>query len=155
MLAHYFDSPIGRLCVIGEDAITRIYFENSLPDLPEDPSNLLKEAERQIMEYLEGERRAFDLPVRTEFGGFREAVMESMRRIPYGTVMTYGALAQSAGYPGAARAAGTVCSRDPLPLIYPCHRIVPSSGGIGAFGGTPEVKRKLLTIEGYLTPRVS
>ena len=55
-----------------------------------------------------------------------------------------------AGRAGAARAAGTACARNPVPLVVPCHRVVPGSGGIGAYGGGTERKRLLLELEGAL-----
>jgi methylated-DNA-[protein]-cysteine S-methyltransferase len=82
-------------------------------------------------------------------------VLETLHReIARGDVVTYGRLAERAGHPGAARAVGTACARNPIPLIVPCHRVVPGSGGIGGYGGGPERKRVLLELEGALTPRL-
>ena len=67
-----------------------------------------------------------------------------------GEVVTYGALAGLAGNPRAYRAAATACARNPVPILVPCHRVVPAGGGIGAYGGGPERKRALLELEGAL-----
>ena len=64
--------------------------------------------------------------------------------------MTYGALAARLGHPKAARAVGTACARNPVPLIVPCHRVVPRGGGVGSYAGGPDVKRRLLAHEGAL-----
>ena len=61
--------------------------------------------------------------------------LEVMARIPYGTVMTYGEFAALAGKPKAARAAGSACASNPIPIIYPCHRVVRADGSLGNYGG--------------------
>ena len=58
-----------------------------------------------------------------------------MARIPYSAVVTYAELAAAAGKPGASRAAGTACSTNPIPIIYPCHRVVRAGGTLGNYGG--------------------
>lgn len=83
-------------------------------------------------------------------GAFRRQVLEELQRIPFGGVVTYGALAARAGRPRAARAAGTACARNPVPLLIPCHRVVPGSGGVGSYGGGPHRKRELLAMEGVV-----
>ena len=65
--------------------------------------------------------------------------------------MTYGALALRAGNPRAFRAAATACARNPIPIIVPCHRVLPVSGGIGDYGGGRERKRAQLELEGSLS----
>ena len=62
--------------------------------------------------------------------------------------MTYGALAARVGRPRAARAVGTACATNPVPIIVPCHRVLPGGGGVGSYGGGPDVKRLLLAHEG-------
>jgi methylated-DNA-[protein]-cysteine S-methyltransferase len=66
-------------------------------------------------------------------------------------VVTYGALAARVGHPGAARAVGSACATNPVPIVVPCHRVVPGSGGVGSYGGGPERKRRLLAHEGVRT----
>ncbi len=68
-----------------------------------------------------------------------------------GQVVTYGDLARRAGNPRAYRAAATACARNPIPILVPCHRVLPGGGGLGAYGGGPERKRALLTLEGAPT----
>ena len=58
-----------------------------------------------------------------------------MAQIPYGTVMTYGEFAAFARKPKAARAAGSACASNPIPIIYPCHRVVRADGSLGNYGG--------------------
>jgi methylated-DNA-[protein]-cysteine S-methyltransferase len=79
---------------------------------------------------------------------FQRAVVETLRNIPWGEVVTYGELAALAGYPNAQRAAGSVCAHNRFPLVVPCHRVV-AANGIGRYGaGGVEYKRRLLELEG-------
>jgi methylated-DNA-[protein]-cysteine S-methyltransferase len=78
---------------------------------------------------------------------FQRAVVETLRGVPWGEVVTYGELAALAGYPNAQRAAGSVCAHNRFPLVVPCHRVV-AANGIGRYGaGGVEYKRRLLELE--------
>ena len=147
MLAHSFDTVLGILTAVESDGHIVMLRFGGLPDIDTGETPLLLETERQIREYIAGERRQFDLPVDIQCDGFRREVMEAMAGIPYGKTMSYGRIAKSCGHPGAARAVGTVCRKNPLAIIYPCHRVVPSSGGTGDYSGPPGMKEKLLAIE--------
>lgn len=82
-------------------------------------------------------------------GGARRKLQATLARVTWGVTITYGELAELAGYPRAARAAGSACARNPLGLVIPCHRVVPASGGIGSFGfHGSDYKRRLLALEG-------
>ncbi|MFC3849450.1 methylated-DNA--[protein]-cysteine S-methyltransferase [Corynebacterium hansenii] len=149
-----FDSPLGPL---GLAASPRGLVEVSLrgpvaPHGPEDDPDaraILDVARRQLTEYFAGERREFDVPLDVDLGdGFRGRALAALTRVPFGETVTYGGLADAAGYPKAARAAGTACSTNPLAIFIPCHRVVPASGGIGKYGGGEPMKRALLELEG-------
>src|SRR5262245_20024253 len=78
------------------------------------------------------------------------AIVEALRSVPRGEVVSYGELAALAGRPRAPRAAGTVCSMNRFSFIVPCHRVV-SASGIGSYGDAGvEVKRRLLALEGVV-----
>lgn len=79
---------------------------------------------------------------------FERAVLEKLRTIPRGEVRPYRWLAAEVGRPGAVRAVGNVMARNPIPLILPCHRVVPNQGGVGNYGWGPDMKRTLLREEG-------
>jgi methylated-DNA-[protein]-cysteine S-methyltransferase len=83
---------------------------------------------------------------------FERAVLQTLRRIPPGQVRTYGEIARALGKPSAARAVGTACARNPLPLLIPCHRVVRSDGKLGGYSlrGGATLKRQLLEAEGAL-----
>ncbi len=88
-----------------------------------------------------------DLSSRSEF---HQEVLRATARIPRGEVRTYGELAEIVGRPRAARAVGTAMARNPVPLLVPCHRVVPSSGGVGNYGLGKGLKAKLLAGEGVV-----
>ena len=121
------------------------------PRVLESPKRL-DEERRELEDYFEGRRQEFDVPVDWSLTspGFRSRALQAVARIPYGKTQTYAEVAKSAGNPRAFRAAGTACGVNPIPLIVPCHRVVQSGGGIGNYGGGPEMKRGLLELEGAL-----
>ena len=81
---------------------------------------------------------------------FQRAVADALRRVPRGEVVTYGELGALAGYPGAARAAGSFCAGNRFAVLVPCHRVV-GAAGIGSYGRTGVgVKRRLLALEGVV-----
>jgi O-6-methylguanine DNA methyltransferase len=94
--------------------------------------------------------RKFD-PVPMDLSGMSEfqlRVLKALRQVPSGKVRTYAWLAKQAGNPRAARAVGNAMARNPIPLLIPCHRVVPASGGVGNYGLGVARKRRLLSREG-------
>jgi len=107
-------------------------------------------AATQIEEYARGERRDFDLPL--DWSGVdptHRRVLETLREIaPYGHTVTYGELGVRSGV-GDAREIGVHMATNPLPIVFPCHRVV-ASDGLGGYGGGVQLKRRLLELEGAL-----
>jgi methylated-DNA-[protein]-cysteine S-methyltransferase len=100
--------------------------------------------------FFAGEDADFrDVPVDLEWATpFQRAVADALRAVPRGTVVSYGELAALAGYPGAARAAGSFCAHNRFMLIVPCHRVV-GAAGLGGYGSAGlDTKRRLLALEG-------
>lgn len=115
-----------------------------------DASTLLAEARRQILDYFDGRLRRFDLPLAPAGTDFQRAVWAAMCAIPYGAVRTYGEIATELDAP--ARAVGTACGRNPIPIVIPCHRVVGGGGRLTGFSGGDgiETKRALLQLEGAM-----
>jgi len=103
---------------------------------------------RELSEYLKGARSHYTVEPLLSGTDFQVRVWETLRRIPYGQVVTYGELAARAGYPRAARAVGMAMARNRIPIIVPCHRVIATNGRLGGFGCGLEVKRALLWLEG-------
>ena len=105
---------------------------------------------QRLRDYFEGGRIDFG-GTEIEVDGwtqFQRDVLDALRRVPYGEVVSYSELARLAGYPRAQRAAGTFCAHNRFPLVVPCHRVV-SSNGIGSYGSLGlDYKRRLLALEG-------
>ncbi len=97
-----------------------------------------------------GRRRpeADTLPLDVHATAFRRRVWEALRRIPMGQVRSYGEIAQEVGAPRAARAVGTACATNPIPIVVPCHRVVAANGKLGGYSGGLARKRQLLAAEG-------
>jgi O-6-methylguanine DNA methyltransferase len=85
---------------------------------------------------------------------FERRVLETLIEIPNGELRSYAWVAREAGRPSAVRAVGNVCAHNPVPLVVPCHRVVPATGGLGGYGYGPEMKRRLLEREGVDLERV-
>jgi methylated-DNA-[protein]-cysteine S-methyltransferase len=104
--------------------------------------------------YFAGERRDFDdLALAPEGTAFQRRVWGALRRIPYGSTTSYGALARRIGAPRAARAVGAANGANPLAILQPCHRVVGSDGSLAGFAGGLQVKAWLLRHEsGHVAP---
>jgi methylated-DNA-[protein]-cysteine S-methyltransferase len=108
----------------------------------------LDDAARQFDDYFARRRRSFDLPIDLQLShGFRRTVLEHLPEVSYGRTVSYGELAAQVGSPRAARAVGSACATNPLPLVIPCHRVVLGDGSPGGYVGGPNVKRVLLNLE--------
>jgi methylated-DNA-[protein]-cysteine S-methyltransferase len=109
----------------------------------------LARARRELDEYFAGRRRRFELPLDWRLAtGFRREVLRATARVPYGATSTYREIAERTGRPRAFRAAGSALATNPLPILVPCHRVLPASGGIGAYRGGAGAKALLLGLEG-------
>lgn len=157
------DSPLGRLLLGATDkGLVRLALPNEseeevLAELSARISSRLvrtthaavTRARQQLDEYFDRHRRGFDLALDWRLiTGFRHAVLEATARIPYGFTASYRQVAAQAGHAAATRAAGTALAGNPLPIVIPCHRVLPSTGGLGGYRGGVEAKQQLLEIEG-------
>lgn len=137
--------PTGKLCVIAEDGFVTsvcVAVDDCVCD-----DETVHEALRQLDEYFCGQRKAFDFKMKYSFGTrFQTDVWDALRAVPYGKTVTYGELAELAGYKGAARAVGNAVHKNDLLIAVPCHRVV-ASNGIGGFAHGTEMKMKLLELE--------
>jgi methylated-DNA-[protein]-cysteine S-methyltransferase len=108
----------------------------------------LDPAARELDEYFSRRRRVFDLPLDLSLSkGFRQLVQRTLPEIGYGQTRTYGQVAALVGSPNAFRAVGTACATNPLPVVVPCHRVLPAHGAPGRYVGGPAAKIALLSLE--------
>lgn len=116
-------------------------------ELVEQDDDVLRETRRQLDEYLDGQRKGFDIPVLMVGTDFQRDVWNAVIRVPYGTTSTYSQIARDIGREGAVRAVGNANAANPISIIVPCHRIIGSDGGLVGYGGGLSLKRRLLTLE--------
>jgi methylated-DNA-[protein]-cysteine S-methyltransferase len=139
---------VGFLRNESEDAVVEELAERLSPRVLHAPARV-DDARRQLDEYFSGSRRRFDLRTdRVLIHGFARSVLAKTARIPYGSYLTYGEVAAEAGSPRAHRAAGNALAHNPIPIVIPCHRVLRSGGKIGNYGGGPDMKARLLQMEG-------
>ena len=167
--ASIFPSALGWMAMVSRDgAIRRLSFGHAGPEAArkavaaeargaiEARSTAAAALVRRLQAYAAGHREDFrnvrlDLHGLTEFQG---RVFAECRKIPYGRTCTYGQLAARVGSPGSARAVGNCMAANPLPLLIPCHRVVPAGKGLGAYSapGGAMTKRRLILAEKATAP---
>jgi methylated-DNA-[protein]-cysteine S-methyltransferase len=146
------DSPVGPLGVVLDgDTVVGVRFgapaSFGVPGIgvPGIGSHPVVE---ELTAYFAGTLTAFSVPVERRGGSdFEQAVWGRIADIPYGEMQTYGAIATALGDATLARAVGTACNRNPVPVLVPCHRVVGAGGKMVGFGGGIERKRRLLELE--------
>lgn len=147
----YMDSPIGVLGIIESDGhIIHIFFEGREKinvETVEEETDLLKETKNQLGQYFKGERRDFDLPLKTTGTAFQRAAWQALIDIPYGQTRSYKEQAEKVGSPKAYRAVGLANNRNPIAVVIPCHRVIGANGKLVGYGGGLDIKETLLNLE--------
>jgi methylated-DNA-[protein]-cysteine S-methyltransferase len=118
---------------------------NALPEKVQDWVHLTKES---LLSALQGRQPEALPPLDLHAGTtFQQSVWEALICIPSGGTQTYGDIACALRRPGAARAVGSACGANPVPVLVPCHRVLACQGRLGGFSGGLDWKRKLLQRE--------
>lgn len=148
---YQFDTPLGQMALGEEEGrIIRLYLPGSpTPRLMPHATSLLKEGERQLLEYFAGTRKEFDLPLAPQGTPFQQKVWAALRDIPWGQTRSYRDIAQAVNCSKGFRAVGMANNRNPIPIIIPCHRVVGADGSLTGYAGGLELKRALLELEGH------
>ena len=110
-------------------------------------SDITQQVLSQINEYFNGDRRVFTIPFKLNLTPFYKRVLKEVHKVEYGSKASYGEIARLVGSDKAVRAVGTANSKNPLPIIIPCHRIISSNGGLGGYSGGLDKKSYLLRHE--------
>jgi methylated-DNA-[protein]-cysteine S-methyltransferase len=162
LVYHHIDSPLGPVLIVaGSSGVKRIGFENGDPAPGYDPQwsalsastehspagKVARRAAVQLTGYFAGTVREFDLPLDADGNAFQHQVWKGLCQIPYGATWSYGQLAEHIGKPGAARAVGMANSRNPLPIVVPCHRVIGANGTLTGYAGGLHLKEFLLDLE--------
>lgn len=162
-----FPSPLARLAIISDEThIVGLSAHGALEEwlhqqdstrfhivMERCDTSLLLAAQNQVLEYFDGQRKEFDLPLMFHGTPFQNKVWRTMEQIPYGSTCSYGQIAKEIGTKGT-QAVGNAVGRNPIPIIVPCHRVLPANGALGnfSFPGGPAAKRFLLNLEGHSFP---
>jgi methylated-DNA-[protein]-cysteine S-methyltransferase len=151
-------SAIGKLGIEFRDqVVTRIVLQPSAREAKEYQSlhdveltDFLSDALAQLSEYFAGVRAdpgiAVDLQA-NDLDEFSRRVLTEVCRIPYGKTWTYKKLAEAVGRRDAHNLVRKILMANPIPVLVPCHRVVPNKGGAGAWIGGTRKKEKLLRVE--------
>ncbi len=150
----FIDTAISRLLLLAENSkLRRISFYSAETagielgaDWIEDISTFTSIIE-QLQEYVAGKRQKFAVDFVLSGTAFQQEVWSKLLEIPYGQTSSYQEIAGALGRPNAARAVGSACRLNPLPLIIPCHRVIGSSGKLTGFAGGLTIKERLLQLE--------
>lgn len=154
-------SPLGSLLLAWQDeGLACINFQDGEDPLTEQSSWKRRGADpfgaaTQLADYFAGRLRAFDLPLRPQGTAFQLRVWEALATIPYGKIVSYGAVAVQIGQPQASQAVGAANGRNPLPIVVPCHRVVGADGQLTGYRGGLHLKEFLLDLEKGVTTGTS
>jgi methylated-DNA-[protein]-cysteine S-methyltransferase len=138
---------LGSVTFVEEDGALRAISTHRTFEGIEQETPLIKEAYRQLSEYLKGERKGFDLPLLIKGTTFQQQVWKALLEIPYGETRSYKQIAVAIGNPKAVRAVGMANNRNPLLIVVPCHRVIGADGKLVGYGAGIEKKEFLLRLE--------
>ena len=143
-------TPVGSLYLYASDKnlLTVSFNDLNIPYSVVDKNHpILNQAQSQLCEYFSGQRRHFDLPLKTSGTDFQNRVWRALLTIPFGQTQSYGQIAQKINRPKAARAVGMANNKNPIVIIIPCHRVIGASGQMVGYGGGLSLKEWLLNHE--------
>jgi methylated-DNA-[protein]-cysteine S-methyltransferase len=159
LVVYFSETPLGplRLCFT-EKGLAALEFaedgrapESASSSLPPHIQPSLDAARRALTTYFQGDPTALaSLTLDPRGTPFQLRVWQELRRIPYGTTISYAELARRVGNPKASRAVGQANAMNPIPLIIPCHRVINADGSLGGYSSGPDRKRWLLRHEGAM-----
>lgn len=144
------ETPIGTIGIEEyNSSISRLYL--STDHIPQNlcikDTPLLQKAKFQLIEYLEGKRESFDLPLAPHGTDFQHKVWEALQSIPFGETRSYKQIADAVGNPKASRAVGMANNKNPIAIFIPCHRVIGANGSLVGYGGGLRTKQYLLDLE--------
>jgi methylated-DNA-[protein]-cysteine S-methyltransferase len=147
----YYHSPVGLLKISGtQDYISKVSFhdttqksDGSNKDMPP----MLIQCIEQLIQYFNGERRIFELPINQTGTPFQQETWSLLMTIPYGKSISYLQLAIKTGDPKATRAVASANGKNNVAIIVPCHRVIGANRELVGYGGGLWRKKWLLEHE--------
>lgn len=144
---------IGTLTLAGDEkGLRHILFEKERRLVPirddwKRVPDFFQPLKTQLRAYFSRELKQFDIPLAPVGTPFQLRVWRALQTIPYGSLVSYKAIAEAVGNAKAVRAVGGANGKNPIPIIVPCHRVIGSNGTLTGFGGGLEVKQRLIDLE--------
>lgn len=142
-----YETVLGDVTFVEEDGALLVISMKSDHGGKVTETPLIKDAFRQLSEYLIGERKEFDLPIRMRGTEFQKRVWRALLDIPYGETRSYKQIAEAIGNPKGVRAVGMANNRNQLLIVIPCHRVIGANGSLVGYGEGLEMKEFLLRLE--------
>jgi methylated-DNA-[protein]-cysteine S-methyltransferase len=147
----YYHSPVGLLKISGtEDYISEVSFHDTTQK-PEGKKKhlppMLIQCVEQLIQYFNGQRRQFELPINQTGTSFQQEVWGLLMQIPYGKTISYLDLAKRSGDTKATRAVANANGKNNVAIIVPCHRVIGSNRDLVGYGGGLWRKKWLLELE--------
>lgn len=145
----YYQSPIGVLKISGTpNYISEVTFLNSAGEYVTSGSHpLLNECVEELIQYFNGKRLSFDIPVHQKGTEFQSRVWGELINIKYGKTISYMDLAKRLGDPNCIRAAAGSNGKNQICIIVPCHRVIGSNQNLVGYAGGLWRKKWLLNHE--------
>ena len=154
MFYKIYNFEIGRILIVeNEDYIVKVEFLNDKNQFinkkygTEKETLLIKKTKKELMEYFDGKRKIFDIPIKLNGTDFQVKVWKELLKLPYGETCSYLDIAKKIGNPNAARAVGMANNKNKIQIIIPCHRVIGSNKKLIGYAGGIKVKEKLLKLE--------
>ena len=150
-----FESPIGKIRLQqNQGFLVNISFINKklktdipLADLYLPETNVLMETSKKLENYFSGRLQNFNVPLKIKGTNFQLDAWSALLNIPYGETWSYFKQAQFINKPKAIRAIANANSKNPIPIVIPCHRVIGRDGSLKGFSGGIEKKTYLIELE--------
>lgn len=144
----YYQSPVGLLGIsYCENTVHRVEFLDAPAVTAGDDGAFEKLVREELDGYFFHGSKSIYLDTACEGTAFSEKVWSALRDIPYGQTASYSEIARRIGSPLAARAVGSACRRNPVPILIPCHRVIGGDGCLAGYAGGLKIKEALLELE--------
>lgn len=141
-------TPVGNLVLTAnEKEILSVEFTSKKKINSVRKPEILKQTEKQLIEYFSGKRKKFDLKKKYSGTEFQVKVWKALEKIPYGKTVSYEDIAKKTGKPNAYRAVGNANNKNKISIIIPCHRVIAKDGKLAGYGGGIGRKEYLLQFE--------
>ena len=154
MFYKIYNFKIGKILIVeDENYIVKVEFLNDKNQLlnkkygTEKETMLIRKTKLELMEYFDGKRRKFGIPIKLDGTEFQVKVWKELLKLPYGETCSYLDIAKKIGNPNAARAVGMANNKNKIQIIIPCHRVIGSNKKLIGYAGGIKIKEKLLKLE--------